>query len=405
MTDQNSPAPLAHLPEAMSEVPFASPAAATGQPHVTVPQRYDALLLAGFGGPEGQDDVLPFLRNVTAGRGIPDERLEDVATHYRHFGGVSPINAQTKALREAIERELRERGMDLPVYWGNRNWDPYLADTVQAAADAGHTRLLALTTSAYSSYSSCRQYREDFARALIDTNLAGVVTIDKVRQYFDHPGFVTPFIEGVDKALRQFEAEGFAPHEIRVLFATHSLPTTDAQRSGPPTTDFGAEGAYAAQHRAVGGVIMDQLRDELPSRAATQWELVYQSRSGPASQPWLEPDVCDRIVQLPDEGIRAVAIVPLGFLSDHMEVLWDLDEEALEAAEEVGLRAVRTATPGVHPEFVAGLVDLVQERLAATPVDQRQHVTELGPWYDVCRPGCCENVRRGFGPAAAGLVP
>ena len=150
---------------------------------------------------------------------------------------------------------------------------------------------------------------------------------------------------------------------------------------------------------------MDQLRVELPSRAATQWELVYQSRSGPASQPWLEPDVCDRIAQLPDEGIRAVAIVPLGFLSDHMEVLWDLDEEAIEAAEEAGLRAVRTATPGVHPEFVSGLVDRVQERLAATPVDQRQHVTELGPWYDVCRPGCGQNVRRGFGPAAAGLVP
>ena len=150
---------------------------------------------------------------------------------------------------------------------------------------------------------------------------------------------------------------------------------------------------------------MDQLRSELPSRTGTQWELVYQSRSGPASQPWLEPDVCDRIAELPAEGVKAVIIVPLGFLSDHMEVLWDLDEEAIEAAEAAGLQAIRTDTPGVHPEFVRGLVNLVVERMEATPVDQREHLTTFGPWYDVCRPGCCENVRRGFGPAAAGLVP
>lgn len=406
MSDQNSPTvPQDGAEHTETIVPFASPVSESGPAHVSTPQRYDALLLAGFGGPEGQEDVIPFLRNVTAGRGIPDERLEEVATHYRHFGGVSPINAQTKKLREAIERELRDRGMDMPVYWGNRNWDPYLEDTVKAAADAGHTRLLALTTSAYSSYSSCRQYREDFARALINTELAGIVTIDKIRQYFDHPGFVTPFIEGVDKALRHYEADGLAPEDIRVLFATHSLPTTDAQRSGPPTQDFGADGAYSAQHRAVGEVIMDQLRSELPSRIGTQWELVYQSRSGPASQPWLEPDVCDRIAELPAEGVKAVVIVPLGFLSDHMEVLWDLDEEALEAAEAAGLQAVRTATPGVHPEFVKGLVDLVAERIEAIPVTDRARMTEFGPWYDVCRPGCCENVRRGFSPAAAGLVP
>lgn len=407
MPNPNPTAPLGdhNQSDTSTDVPFASPAAATGEAHVTTPQRYDALLLAGFGGPEGQEDVLPFLRNVTAGRGIPDERLEEVATHYRHFGGVSPINAQTKQLREALEKELQRRGMDLPVYWGNRNWTPYMEDAVTAASDAGHTRLLTIATSAYSSYSSCRQYREDFARALVNTGLAGKVTIDKVRQYFDHPGFVTPFIEGVDKALRQFEAEGLAPAQIRVLFATHSLPTTDGERSGPPELSLGDGGAYAAQHEAVGSVIMEQLRAELPSRAGTQWELVYQSRSGPASQPWLEPDVCDRIAELPDEDVKAVIIVPLGFLSDHMEVLWDLDEEALEAADDAGLRALRTATPGVHPEFVKGLVDLVQERMNAVPVDQREHLTTLGPWYDVCRPGCCENVRRGFGPAAAGLVP
>lgn len=407
MPDQNHTPPLDDAEESTDHttVPFASEASASGAEHVTAPQPYDALLLAGFGGPEGQDDVIPFLRNVTAGRGIPDERLEEVATHYRHFGGVSPINGHNRQLREAIQNELTARGMELPVYWGNRNWAPYLEDTVRQAADAGHTRLLAIATSAYSSYSSCRQYREDFARAVLDTGLAGVVTIDKVRQFFDHPGFVNPFIEGVGTALRDFEADGLAPEEIRVLFATHSIPMADAARSGPQELELGEGGAYAAQHRAVAEVIMEQLRSELPARAATQWELVYQSRSGPASQPWLEPDVCDRIAELPAEGVKAVVIVPLGFLSDHMEVMWDLDEEAVEAAEDAGLRAIRTPTPGIHPDFVTGLVDLVQERMQAVPAAQREHVTELGPWYDVCRPECCENVRRGFSPAAAGLVP
>ena len=401
MSDQNHTPPLDDAEESTvrDHVPFASEASAAGDPHVTAPQPYDALLLAGFGGPEGQDDVIPFLRNVTAGRGIPDERLEEVATHYRHFGGVSPINGHNRQLREAIQNELAARGMELPIYWGNRNWAPYLEDTVRQAADAGHTRLLAIATSAYSSYSSCRQYREDFARAVLDTGLAGVVTIDKVRQFFDHPGFVTPFIEGVGAALRDFEGEGLGPEE------THSIPMTDAARSGPQELELGEGGAYAAQHRAVAEIIMEQLRSDIPARAATQWELVYQSRSGPASQPWLEPDVCDRIAELPAEDVKAVVIVPLGFLSDHMEVLWDLDEEAVEAAEDAGLRATRTPTPGVHPDFVAGLVDLVQERMKAVPVTQREHLTTLGPWYDVCRPECCENVRRGFSPAAAGLVP
>lgn len=386
-------------------VPFASSASLSGPEHVTIAQDYDAILLAGFGGPEGQDDVIPFLRNVTAGRGIPDERLEEVATHYRHFGGVSPINEHNQQLRAALETEMHARGLTLPIYWGNRNWAPYLKDAVQQAYDDGHTRLLAIATSAYSSYSSCRQYREDFAHALLDTGLAGKVTIDKVRQFFDHPGFVKPFVEGVEAALTDFEAQGLHPSQVRVLFATHSIPLADAARSGPAELNLGEGGAYAAQHLAVGEMVMDELRDARPDRQSTGWELVYQSRSGPASQPWLEPDVCDRITQLPAEGVKAVVIVPLGFLSDHMEVLWDLDEEALEAAADVGLRATRTPTPGIHPAFVSGLVDLIEERITAQPVDQRRAVTELGPWYDVCRPGCCENVRRGFSPAAAGLVP
>jgi len=386
-------------------VPFASPAAASGAPHVEVPVAYDALLLAGFGGPEGQDDVIPFLRNVTRGRGIPDERLEEVAHHYRHFGGVSPINGQNRALKAALETELARRGIDLPVYWGNRNWEPYLEDAVREAADAGDTTLLAVATSAYSSFSSCRQYREDFARVLTDTGLGETVSIDKVRQFFDHPGFVRPFVDGVRDAVAAFLADGIAPDAVRVLFSTHSIPTADADRSGPRDLSWPEGGAYATQHRAVAEVVMAAVAGQVPGAEDIAWELVYQSRSGPPTQPWLEPDVNDVIASLPEQGVAAVAIVPLGFMSDHMEVLWDLDTEAMEAAEEAGVRAVRTPTPGVDPVFVSGLVDLVEERLRGTAVADRPHETALGPWFDVCRPGCCENIRAGFKPAAAGLKP
>lgn len=393
------------MSDATPTVLAASAAASTGLPHVETPVPYDAILLAGFGGPEGQDDVIPFLRNVTRGRGIPDERLEEVAHHYRHFGGISPINAQNRALKAAIEAELAARGIDLPVYWGNRNWAPYLEEAVQEAAAAGHTTLLGLATSAYSSYSSCRQYREDFARVLDSTGLMGQVTIDKVRQFFDHPGFVHAFTEGVTAAVRDLIADGVAADRIQVLFSTHSIPTSDAQRSGPRDRDFGDGGAYAAQHEAVAGVVMAKVVDEVPAAAVTDWELVYQSRSGPPTQPWLEPDVCDVIGELPGRGKDAVVIVPLGFVSDHMEVLWDLDTEAMEAAEEAGIRAVRTPTPGIDPAFVSGLVDLVLERRDGTPAAERPHVTDLGPWFDVCRPACCENVRAGFKPAVSGVAP
>ncbi|WP_288114473.1 ferrochelatase [Microbacterium sp. SCN 71-21] len=386
-------------------MPFASAAAGGGAAHIEEPVAYDGILLAGFGGPEGQDDVIPFLRNVTRGRGIPDERLEEVAHHYRHFDGISPINAQNRALKAALEAELAARGIRLPVYWGNRNWTPYLDDAVTAAAEAGHTTLIAVATSAYSSFSSCRQYREDFARVLTETGLAGTVTIDKVRQFFDHPGFVAPFVDGVREAIAGFLADGVAPEKIRVLFSTHSVPTADAERSGPRDVDFGEGGAYAAQHRAVAEVVMADVAHAIPSAQAVRWELVFQSRSGPPTQPWLEPDVCDVIESLPAQGVEAVAIVPLGFVSDHMEVKWDLDTEALDAAAEAGLRAVRTRTPGVDPAYVAGLVDLVVERLEGTVAADRPHRTDLGPWFDVCRPACCENVRAGFKPAAAGIAP
>ena len=392
----------------------ATPAAQAGPEHVTAPTDYDAILLASFGGPEGQDDVIPFLRNVTRGRGIPEERLEEVAHHYRAFGGISPINEQNRELKAALEAELAHRGIDLPVLWGNRNWDPYLRDALTEANERGFTKLIAIGTSAYSSYSSCRQYREDYAAALAATGLTGVIQIDKVRQFFDHPGFVEPFIEGLRDGLAQVAAAGIDPAQTHILFSTHSIPSTDAAKSGPAERGFGEGGAYAAQHLAVAEVVMLAATRPEPvsgqdaptgSAAEFAWSMCYQSRSGPPTQPWLEPDVNDAIDGLAASGITAVVIVPLGFVSDHMEVKWDLDTEAMETAEKNGILAVRVPTPGVHKAYVAGLIDLALERRDATPVAERQSLTPLGPWYDVCRSGCCENVRLGFKPAVAGLQP
>ena len=385
---------MTSLPHTEGIVPAATPAATAGPEHVEEAVAYDAILLASFGGPEGQDDVIPFLRNVTRGRGIPEERLEEVAHHYRAFGGVSPINDQNRELKAALEAELAARGIDLPVLWGNRNWDPYLADALREANERGFTKLIAVGTSAYSSYSSCRQYREDYANALAETGLAGVIAIDKVRQFFDHPGFVQPFLDGVREGL----AEIGDASKVHVLFATHSVPTDDAERSGPRDRDFGEGGAYAAQHLAVADVVM-------ADHPGVTWDLVYQSRSGPPSQPWLEPDINDRIEELAGDGVTGLVIVPLGFISDHMEVKWDLDTEALETAREHGMSAVRVPTPGVHAAFVTGLVDLVLERRDGVPTAERPALTDLGPWFDVCRPACCENIRLGFKPATAGIAP
>ena len=391
-----TPAPVV---ERVETVLGATAAAQAGPEHVTEATAYDAILLASFGGPEGQEDVIPFLQNVTRGRGIPAERLEEVAHHYRAFGGVSPINDQNRELRAALEAELARRGIDLPVLWGNRNWAPYLRDALTEANDRGFTRLIAIGTSAYSSYSSCRQYREDYAQALTDTGLAGVIEIDKVRQFFDHPGFVTPFIEGVREGLADVASRGIPLEQTHVLFSTHSIPSSDAAKSGPRFRGFGAGGAYAAQHLAVAEVVIAAQSKQ------SEWSLVYQSRSGPPSQPWLEPDVNDTIIALASTGIAAVVIVPLGFVSDHMEVKWDLDTEAMATAERLGVLAIRVPTPGVNAAYVSGLVDLVLERRDGVPVAERPAMTALGPWYDVCRPGCCENVRQGFKPALAGLAP
>ena len=361
---------------------------------VSAPAEYDAILLASFGGPEGQDDVIPFLRNVTRGRGIPDERLEEVSHHYRKNGGISPINAQNRALKAALEAELAARNIALPVLWGNRNWDPYIPAVLQDAYDAGHRRLLMVTTSAYSSYSSCRQYREDIGMALTETGLDGKLAVDKVRQYFDHPGFVEPFIEGTAASLTKVRAElaaaGTPEAPVHVMFATHSIPTRDAEASGNSELElreFAENSAYVAQHLAAAEAIMAAVD---PSQ---EWSLVYQSRSGAPHVPWLEPDINDALAEKAAAGTKGVVVVPLGFVSDHMEVRWDLDTEAAETCAELGLAFDRSPTPGTHQKFVSGLVDLICERTIENHIEERPAMTKLGPWFDVCNPGCCANFR------------
>ncbi|MGO1770702.1 MAG: ferrochelatase [Microbacterium sp.] len=395
-TEKPPTATRVHIDEG-SAVPAATPTTCGGAEFATGPMRYDAVLLSGFGGPEGQEDVLPFLRNVTRGRGIPDERLEEVAQHYRRRGGVSPINEQNRLLRRALEDALARAGLELPVHWGNRNWAPYLDEALAEAAQSGARRMLAIPTSAYSSYSSCRQYREDWADALEAAGLESTLQIDKVRQFFSHPGFIQPFIDGLRDAVADARRAGHADSAIEVLFSTHSIPSSDAERSGAGLFPDVVGGGYVAQHLAVAEHVIASAAPGL------RWQLVFQSRSGPPSQPWLEPDVNDAIEAL--ERCTAVVVVPLGFVSDHMEVLWDLDTEARETAERRGLWMRRTPTPGTAPDFVCALVDLVRERVSGRPAGERANATAIGPWFDVCRAGCCENPRLGFRPAIAGIQP
>jgi ferrochelatase len=348
---------------------------------------YDAFLLASFGGPEGPDDVMPFLENVTRGRGIPRERLEAVSHHYMALGGVSPINQQNRELIEVLRAEFDRRGIELPIYWGNRNWDPFLTPEMERLHADGHRRVLALATSAYSSYSGCRQYREDLARALDESGLNGQLAIDKVRHYFDHPGFVGPFVEGTTAALRAIAAEGIAIEDVRMLFVTHSIPTAMAAASGPPGR-FDEDGAYVAQHLATARLVIDGVAAQ--GVATPEWSLVYQSRSGAPHIPWLEPDINDALRDLAAGGMKAAVVVPIGFVSDHVEVIWDLDNEAQETCDELGVRMARVATPGTHPSFVSAIADLVEARIAGEPGEA---LSELGPWSAVCAVNCCANAR------------
>ncbi|WP_143049982.1 ferrochelatase [Asanoa ishikariensis] len=336
---------------------------------------YDALVLVSFGGPERPEDVIPFLENVTRGRGVPPERLAEVAEHYYHFGGVSPINQQSRDLLAAIRVDFAASGLDLPVYWGNRNWDPMLADTVATMKADGVQRALAFVTSAYGGYSSCRQYLEDLTKARTAAG-AGAPVIEKLRHYADHPGFVEPHADAVRSALGTLDPAKRAT--TRLVFTAHSIPTGMATTAGPPPVV--PPGRYVAQLRETAALVAAAAAPDLP------WDLVWQSRSGPPQVPWLEPDVNDHLAALADTGVTGVVVSPIGFVSDHLEVIWDLDNEAAATAKNRNLDYVRAGTPGTDPRFVAMVRELVQERISATGPQDR-----LGtlPAWDICPADCC----------------
>ena len=349
---------------------------------------YDALLLYSFGGPDKPEDVVPFLRNVTAGKGIPDARLEEVGEHYYGFGGKSPINEQNLALKAALEKELADRGLDLPVVWGNRNWTPYTSDAIDELERLGARRAVALVTSAYSSYSGCRQYREDLAVVLDKRGQLGPdgstgVQFDKIRSYFNTPGFVQGNADAVVAAFQQLAADGGDPAAAKLVFVTHSIPTTMEAASGV------GHATYSEQHLEIAGLIAADVAERLGH--AVEWELAYCSRSGPPHQPWLEPDVNDLLEERAAEGLRDVVLSPIGYVSDHMEVAYDLDTEALATARELGMNAVRAATVGTAPVFVKQLVDLVLERAALARGEQVDEavVGSLPAFPSVTPHDCC----------------
>lgn len=327
---------------------------------------YDAVVVVSFGGPEGPDEVIPFLENVLRGRDVPRSRLEEVAGHYAHFGGVSPINAANRALVAALAAELAAHAIALPVYWGNRNWHPLLPDTLARMGADGVRRALAFVTSAYSSWSGCRQYREDFARARAEVG-AGAPEVEKLRAFYNHPGFVEANAAHVAGAL------GSIPPGRRegatLLFTAHSIPLAMA-------AGCAYEGQLAETCRLVAEAV-----------GHPRWRLVYQSRSGAPGQPWLGPDVREALEDLALGRATDVVVSPVGFISDHMEVRFDLDTEAGERAAELGLNMVRAATAGSHPAFVGMVRELVEERLGRLPL--RRAIGRFGPGHDVCPADCC----------------
>jgi ferrochelatase len=334
---------------------------------------FDAFLLLSFGGPEGPDDVLPFLRNVTRGRGVPDERLAEVAEHYLHFGGVSPINAQNRMLIASLRAEFAANGIDLPIYWGNRNWTPYVSDAVRQMRADGVRRALVFATSATASYSACRQYREDLARACADVG-ADAPGLVKLRHFFDHPGFVGAAADGVRVALADLPQD--VRDEARLVFTAHSIPVAMNAASGPLR-----DGLYEKQQRETARLVAEEVRG-----AGAEFDLAWQSRSGPPSVPWLEPDVNDHLVLLAARGVRTVVVAPTGFVSDHVEVRWDLDIEARATAERLGLAFARATTAGAHPAFVAMVRELVDEQLRGA---RPRHLGRLGLCGVDCPGGCC----------------
>ncbi|MBI1248321.1 ferrochelatase [bacterium] len=328
---------------------------------------FDALLILSFGGPEKPDDVIPFLENVLRGRNVPRERMLEVAEHYYHFGGKSPINDQNRELIDALTGELAEHKIDLPIYWGNRNWHPLLTDTMQQIDQDGHKRVLVFVTSIFSSYSGCRQYREDIQKAQAQLGLESI-EFAKIRTFYNHPAFIETMAERVRDALAELPAEG--ADQRKVLFTAHSIPNAMAENC-----------AYEKQLKESSRLISEAVGVE-------NYALVYQSRSGPPQQPWLEPDVCDAIQEIADtKAAKQIVLVPVGFVSDHMEVIYDLDDEAAKLAAELGLPMARAKTAGVHPKFISMIRQLIEERLGLT--DEKLAIGNFGPSHDVCPVDCC----------------
>lgn len=333
---------------------------------------YDAILVVSFGGPESKEDVIPFLENVLRGRNAPRERLLTVAEHYYHFEGRSPINQQTRELIAALEAELQRNGPKLPVYWGNRNWHPLLPETLRKMQQDGIRRALAFVTSAYSSYSGCRQYREDIARAQNEVGPAAP-EVDKLRAFFNHPGFVEPTIERVQKTLAEIRPD--ARENVQIVYTAHSIPTSMANSSD-----------YVIQLEEVRRLVSAAL-------GQTNDALVYQSRSGAPGQPWLEPDILDYLREVKAKNLAsAVVLAPIGFISDHMEVLYDLDVEARQLCESLGLPMARAKTVGVHPKFIAMIRELVLER--TNPKLEPRALGSLGARGNVCAENCCPAPQR-----------
>lgn len=327
---------------------------------------YDALIVVSFGGPEGPDHVMPFLENVTRGRNIPRERLAEVGHHYELFGGVSPINRQNRELIAALEAELAAHGIDLPVHFGNRNWDPYLVDALRELSDSGARRVLAFFTSAFSSYSGCRQYRENIYEAQLAVGPEAPEVL-KLRTFYNHPGFVEANADRVRDALARVPEERRAAAQI--VFTAHSIPTAMAEQC-----------RYADQLAETSRLVAEAV-------GGLRYSIVYQSRSGSPHVPWLEPDVCDHLRELHAGGVTDVVVSPVGFVSDHIEVLYDLDVEVADLGRELGLNVVRAGTAGTHPAFVSMIRELIQERLDGTV--ERRVAGRFGPSPDVCPSSCC----------------
>lgn len=351
---------------------------------------FDAVLLLSFGGPERSEDVMPFLRRVTAGRGIPDDRLTAVAAQYEAFGGKSPINDQNKELVRLLEATLnsgveRDDPRFLPVYWGNRNWEPLLPDTLRQMRADGIGRAAVVITSGYSSYSGCRQYREnlyDAVAELVADGQGAPPELAKIRRWFDQPAFIDVMTDNVLSAIDSLNDPD--PTAITIAFTTHSIPTAQSELTGDP--ELGGD-MYVRQHEFVARTIAANVEQSLGHAVA--WDLVFQSRSGPPRVPWLEPDISDHIDSVAAAGARAVVVVPIGFMSDHMEVMWDLDTVARDRALEQGLAFARAATVGTDPRFVAALAELVREREADLPEEQRVALAPWGPAPDSCPANCC----------------